>query len=150
MLGYFPKLNKKERVVDKNGNKDFKGWLKLKTKLHYLGHPIDISEGDVWWCATGENIQTEINGKSDRFSRPVLVVKKFGRYSFWGVPLTTKEHDGSWYVPFEFRNRLEVAAIHQMRNMDVSRLYDKIGQVPNSDLELVRSRIVKLLIEIPE
>lgn len=70
--------------MNKNGEKDFNGWIKLKTKLHYLGHPIDISEGDVWWCAAGENIQTEINGKSNRFSRPVLVVKKFGRYSFLG------------------------------------------------------------------
>ena len=60
--------------MDKSGRKDFNGWIKLKTKLHYLGHPMDISEGDVWWCATGENIQTEINGKSGRFSRPILVL----------------------------------------------------------------------------
>ena len=125
--------------------KDFNGWIKLKEKLHNLGNPIDIHEGDIWWCAVGENIQTEINGKSNRFSRPVLVVKKFSRFSFWGVPLTTKEHNGSWYVSFKFQNRIEIASIHQMRNMDVSRLYDKIGQVPNSDLELVRNRIVEIL-----
>ena len=106
---------------------------------------MDIKEGDVWWCAVGENIRTEINGKSRRFSRPILVVKKFGRYSFWGVPLTTKLHDGSWYIRFEFQNRIEIAAIHQMKNMDVSRLYDKIGQVPNSDLKLIKDRITELL-----
>lgn len=125
--------------------KNFKDWLKLKEKLHYLGHPMDIRNGDIWWCATGENVRTEINGKSERFSRPVLIIKKFGRHSFLGVPLTTKMHDGSWYVPFEFQGRVEVAAVHQMRNMDVSRLYDKIGQVPDSDLELVRHRIIELL-----
>ena len=36
--------------------KNFKDWLKLKEKLHYLGHPMDIRNGDIWWCATGENM----------------------------------------------------------------------------------------------
>ena len=131
--------------MDKLGNKDFRGWIRLKEKLHYLGQPIDIREGDVWWCAMGENIKTEINGKSDRFSRPVLIVRKFSKYSFWGVPLTTQPHDGSWYVTFEFKSKNEIAAVHQMKNMDVSRLYEKIGQVPDSDLKLVKERIIGLL-----
>ncbi len=69
-------------------NKDFVGWIKIKEKLHNAGRIRSINEGDVWWYAAGENIRTEINGKSKRFSRPVLIVKKFGKYSFWGVPLT--------------------------------------------------------------
>ncbi len=38
-----------------------------------------MREGDIWRYAAGENIRTEINGKSERFSGPVLVVKKFGQ-----------------------------------------------------------------------
>lgn len=126
-------------------SKNFKGWITTKEKLHNAGRIRSINVGDVWWYAAGENIRTEMNGKSDRFSRPVLIVKKFGKYSFWGVPLTTQPHDGSWYVPFEFQGKTEIAAVHQMRNVDVCRLYDKIGEVPKSDLRLVTDRIIELL-----
>lgn len=125
--------------------KDFKNWMTLKEKLHNIGKPRYIHEGDIWWYAAGENIRTEINGKSKRFSRPILVVKKFGKYSFWGVPLTSQRHAGDWYVPFVFQNRVEYAALIQLKNIDVSRLYDRIGQAPLSDLERVRLGIISLL-----
>lgn len=128
-----------------NGEKDFDGWIRLKKKLHNIGKTRPIHEGDVWWYAAGENIRSEINGKSKRFSRPILIIRKFGRQSFWGVPLTSQNHDGDWYVKFDFRNKVEFAAIIQLRNVDVARLYDKIGQVPVSDLNRVKYGILKLL-----
>ena len=128
-------------------NKDFDGWIKVKEKLHYSGRIRTVNVGDVWWYAAGENIRTEINGKSMRFSRPVLIIKKFGKYSFFGIPLTTQKHTGSWYVPFVFQGKQEVAALHQSRNIDVSRLYDKIGQVPKSDLDLVLGGLTRLLLD---
>ena len=54
-------------------------------------------------------------------------------------------HDGDWYVKFGFKEKNEYAAIVQLRNIDVSRLYDRIGQVPVSDLEKVQAGIIKLL-----
>ena len=133
--------------MDTNDTKDFEGWIKLKEKLHNGGGVRAIRTGDVWWCAMGENVGTEINGKSKRFSRPVLVLRKFSRYSFWGVPLTSKQHKGSWYVSFGFQEKIETAALTQLKLISVSRLYDRIGKIPNSDLDLVRNGIIKLLLE---
>ena len=133
--------------MDKQNNKDFKGWINVKEKIHNAGRVRSINVGDIWWYAAGENVKTEIDGKGRRFSRPVVIVKKFGKYSFWGVPLTSQPHEGSWYVQFEFQGKKENAAVHQLRNIDVARLYDKIGQVPNSDLDLIRFRIAELLLE---
>ena len=127
--------------MDANDTKDFTGWIKLKEKLHNGGGVRAIRTGDVWWCAMGENVGTEINGKSKRFSRPVLVLRKF----FWGMPLTSKQHKGSWYVSFGFQEKTETAALTQLKLVSVSRLYDRIGRIPNSDL--VRNRIIKLLLE---
>ena len=129
-----------------NNKKDFQGWIVIKEKLHDAGRVRSVNVGDIWWYAAGENVRTEINGKSKRFSRPVIIVKKFGRFSFWGVPLTSQTHDGSWYIPFVFQNKIETAALHQLRNIDVSRLYDKIGQVPASDLKKVIDGLVSLLL----
>ncbi|MBQ3452941.1 type II toxin-antitoxin system PemK/MazF family toxin [Candidatus Saccharibacteria bacterium] len=131
--------------MENNTDKDFGGWIRVKEKLHKVGRIRTVNIGDVWWYAAGENVRTEINGKSRRFSRPVLILKKFGRFSFWGVPLTSQRHDGSWYTSFEFQGKIETAALHQLRNIDVARLYDKIGQVPASDLKRVTDGVIELL-----
>ena len=94
----------------------------------------------------GENVGTEINGKSKTFARPVLVIRKLSRYSFIGVPLTSQKHEGSWYSSFEFQNKRQVAVLAQVRNFSVSRLYRKMGVVPESDLELVRNGLASLIL----
>ncbi len=129
----------------KQEKKDFHEWMEVKEKIHNAGRLRSINEGDIWWYAAGENVRTEMNGKSRRFSRPVMIVKKFGRFSFWDIPLTSQKHSGSWYIPFVFQNKNEVAALHQLKNIDVSRLYDKIGQVPASDLRKVINGLRQLL-----
>lgn len=86
----------------------------------------------------------EINGKSDTFARPVLVLRKLSRLNFIGVPLTSKNHDGSWYVSFIFKNRNQTAVLSQIRNFSVSRLYNKMGVVPRTDLDLVKKGLFDL------
>ena len=128
-----------------NDNKNFRGWIKLKAKLHFSHHICAIKEGDVWWCAVGENVGTEINGKSDTFARPVLVLRKLSSLNFIGVPLTSKNHDGSWYVSFIFKNKNQTAVLSQIRNFSVSRLYNKMGVVPRTDLDLVKKGLFDLI-----
>ena len=45
--------------------KRFLEWIGLKEKLHHAKHraPL-VSERDVWWASIGENVGSEINGKS--------------------------------------------------------------------------------------
>ena len=125
--------------------KNFYGWIKLKTKLHFIGHTCAIKDGDIWWCAVGENVGTEINGKNETFARPVLVLKKLSRYNFIGVPLTSKIHAGSWYASFIFKNKIQIAVLSQVRNFSVFRLYNKMGVVPESDLEIIKKGLVELI-----
>ena len=124
--------------------KRFGEWIEVKEKLHNVARVPVINEGDVWWCGFGENVGVEINGKNKVFSRPVLIMRKLSRFGFMGIPLTSQEKTGNWYVEFEFLNKKEYAAICQARVMSVSRLYDKIGRVPDSDLEKVRDGFMKL------
>ena len=126
-------------------SKHFRGWIKLKAKLHFSRRICAIKDGDVWWCAVGENVGTEINGKSETFARPVLVLRKLSKYNFIGVPLTSKNHNGSWYVSFSFKNRKQTAVLSQIRNFSVSRLYNKMGVVPKTDLDLVKRGLINLI-----
>ena len=113
--------------------KHFGEWIGLKEKIHFGNSMPKINEGDIWWCGCGENVGIEINGKSASFSRPVLVMKKLSHQGFMGVPLTSQTKVGSWY-----------AALCQARVMSTSRLYSKIGRIPDSDLSMVRKVFCEL------
>lgn len=124
--------------------KDFDGWMSLKKRMDASRKLPTINEGEVWWCGIGTNVGVEISGKSRRYSRPVLILKKLSKYGFMGVPLTSKQKEGSWYVSFEFLGIVQTAAVNQVRTMSASRLYDKMGQVPKSDLDKVKVRFLEL------
>ncbi|MBQ3348654.1 type II toxin-antitoxin system PemK/MazF family toxin [Candidatus Saccharibacteria bacterium] len=132
--------------MNKNGKKDFNGWIKLKRQLHYDGKLRAIKDGDIWWCAVGENVGAEICGKGKTFARPVLVIRKLSKYNFIGVPLTSKKHKGSWYVEFVFCKVNQTAVVSQAENISVYRLYNKVGIVPESDLQLVRDSLCSLVL----
>ena len=120
--------------------KHFDAWMGLKNSLHQTGKMRSFHEGEVWWCALGENVGIEINGKSRSFARPVIILKKLSRYGFQGIPLTSQPHTGSWYVHFKFQGKDEYAVLSQMRTFSVSRLYQRMGRVDEEDLEVIKSQ----------
>src|SRR5438105_3401271 len=94
----------------------FLEWIGLKQKLH-LGtqSPPHVSVGDIWWASIGENVGSEISGKSDLFSRPVIIFKKLAHGFYFIIPTTTKPKVGSWFVLFRQAERDMVASLHQAR-----------------------------------
>ena len=124
--------------------KHFDLWIKVKENLHNNAKLPRIREGEIWWCSFGENVGTEINGKNERFTRPVVVFRKHSKYDFVGIPLTSQRHEGSWWVHFVFRNKDEYACINQVRAMSVSRLHAKIGEVSPLDLQKIRDGFLNL------
>ena len=124
--------------------KHFEEWITVKKTVHETARIPHIREGEIWWCAMGENVGIEINGKSATFARPVLVLNKLSRYGFLGVPLTSQYHEGDWYSTFVFKDREEHAALAQIRVLSVSRLYTKMGMIPNSDLLSVKDAFREL------
>ena len=130
--------------MNKIGIRDFDGWIKLKKKIHYKGQLRTIKEGEVWWCKIGENVGKEICGKGNDFLRPVLVAYKLSKYDFIGVPLTSKRHDGNWYVNFRFKNKNECAVLVQIENISVYRLHYKMGEVSRSDYDVVLAGLCEL------
>lgn len=125
--------------------KRFLEWIKVKQKLdeHEYQPPL-VTEGDLWWCAVGENVGIEIGGKSTNFTRPVIVLKKFGRLGFFGIPVTTKERTGSWYVPFMFNTVAQVAVLSQARLLSYKRLDKKMGTLEEIDFKNVKEAFVRL------
>lgn len=126
--------------------KDFDGWIRVKESLHFEGTFRSIKEGEIWWCSVGENVGVEINGKQELFLRPVLIMKKLSKFGFMVIPLTSKKHEGPWYIRFTFKDKAQYANLSQARMMSVYRLCRKMGAVPQSDLKLVRDGFKKLFL----
>jgi len=103
-----------------------------------------VSRGDIWWASIGENVGSEINGKSRLFSRPVIIFKKLAHGFYFVIPTTTKSKAGSWFVPFRQADRDMVASLHQARAIDHRRLSTKLGQLDDSDFDRVREGFWKL------
>ena len=125
--------------------KRFLEWIGLKEKLHTAIHvPPLFKEGEIWWCAVGQNVGIEINGKGSMFSRPVFVYKKLSKDGFFGVPLSTQIKEGTWYVSVTFQNKEIIANLAQARVLSSSRMYEKIGALDDIDTEKIKTAFSRL------
>ena len=118
--------------------------MNKKSAVHNQCNRYLINEGDVVWTAVGENVGVEIDGKSERYSRPVVVFKKHNSKCFTGIPLTTKKHVGSWYVNFIFQGRKETAVLIQARLFDAARVYSRMGELSRADYNTIRDAFLML------
>lgn len=125
--------------------KRFLEWIGLKEKLHEnKAIPPLFKEGEIWWCYLGENIGNEMNGKNTQFSRPIFVLKKYDKYSFLGLPLTTKLKKGTWYVEINFVGIKQTVVLSQSRTLDYRRFKEKIGELDEGEVGKVRAEYIKL------
>ena len=120
--------------------KRFAIWLRLKEKLHGINHaPPMVSERDIWWASIGENVGSEVNGKSDLFSRPVIILKKLSHTFYFVIPTTTQSRSGSWYVGFVHQDREMFACLHQARAIDYRRLSSRLGKLDGDDFAKIKA-----------
>ena len=97
-------------------------WNEVKKELDIQTKKIIFKERDIFWTSIGENIGYEQNRKGEIFSRPVLIVKRFSRDIFFGVPLSTKVKEGNFFFEFKLLGEKSNALIVQGRLLDVKRL----------------------------
>jgi mRNA-degrading endonuclease toxin of MazEF toxin-antitoxin module len=127
--------------------KRFLEWIQLKERLHQSAHkPPLFRQGEIWWCSIGENVGSEINGKSKLFSRPVLVFKKLSSTTFLGIPTSSQDRNGSWYVHITLQDKTSVVILSQIRVFDYKRLSSKIGHLDAYDYKQVRLAFKKLFL----
>ena len=120
-------------------------WNEIKKELDSQNKNIIFKERDIFWVSIGENIGYEQNGKGEIFSRPVLVVKRFSRNMFFGVPLSTKIKDGNFFFEFELLGAKSNALLVQCRLLDSKRLENKIGMIKKDDFEKLKIKLKELL-----
>ena len=121
--------------------KDFDGWNEVKKKTDTGENRLFFKDGEVWWVRLGLNIGFEMNGKSLEYTRPVLILKKYNKYSFLALPLSTSTNINNYRVSVGIIDGKEaVANLSQLRNIDSKRLVKKIGHLERDMFDEIKKK----------
>jgi mRNA interferase MazF len=119
-------------------------WCKIKPFLKDERTNPSFKEGELWWCSIGMNVGVDVFGKGEKFTRPVLIFKKLDKNSFLGIPLTSQQKEGSWYVSVHYAGRNDRAMLGQARMLDSSRLTELIGTVGSENFRNIKEAFIGL------
>lgn len=123
--------------------KDFDRWNRTKQKLDILERKNipPFYEREIWWCSIGLNIGFEIYGKGrdESFSRPVLVLKKHNKFTFYGLPLgsTIKSHS-LYHFPITTNGRKGSVLLSQGRTFSGNRLLNRMVKITDPEFDAIR------------
>lgn len=126
-------------------HKDFINWHNLKVKIDAREQYPSFRNKEIWWFNAGINIGHEVDGKGERFTRPVLIIRKFNRRLFWGIPLTTKIKTNPFYLHFRLNGKDQCAMLTQMRLWEASRLINKIGKISDPVFEKAQKALIEII-----
>ncbi len=97
----------------------------------------------------GQNIGFEQNGKGENFVRPVIILKKFNKNMFFGVPLSSQEKEGTFYYNFKFlkngKINKNIALLSQMKLYSSNRLLNKIGMISKENFLELKTKLKSLI-----
>jgi pseudaminic acid cytidylyltransferase len=133
----------------KSVNQDiYDEWNNLKKELSKKENIINFYQGNIYFMSIGQNVGHESYGKDKLFLRPVLVYKKLTKTTFLGIPLTSKDKNGSYFFKFSYKkDKISIAMLHQMRVFDIRRteyLSGKINKNTYKNLEKKVKEFVKV------
>jgi mRNA interferase MazF len=96
---------------------------------------------ELWWCSVGVNIGVEADGKNENFERPILIIRKFNKDMFWGVPLTSKEKFGEFYHKLLYDSGTAWINLSQLKIFSSKRLIRKIREIPEEEFEIIKNKL---------
>lgn len=124
----------------------FDNWNGIKKKLQENSKDRFFHERDVFYCKLGRNIGSEQNGQGEEFIRPVIILRKFSKKLFLGIPTTTQSNKGIYYHRFLLnKDVVDYAILSQIRLIDAKRLCNRIGKVPKTDFEAIKEKTISLI-----
>ncbi len=128
--------------------KEFDRWNTLKKRINDNSSHIFFKEREVWFINMGANVRFEQDGKGDKFLRPVLVIKKFNKEMFWGLPCTGSKKQGKYYKYIgNINNKENSVILSQLRILSSARLVYKIGSVSENVFLSVLDQVKDLISE---
>ncbi|PIQ68827.1 MAG: toxin-antitoxin system protein [Candidatus Taylorbacteria bacterium CG11_big_fil_rev_8_21_14_0_20_46_11] len=124
----------------------FSEWARLKPHLHFSESGAFPKRREIWWAHIGQNIGVEINGKSGRFERPVLIVRVFNKDFVLVVPISSKAKEGQYYHSFTNQSgKRNVVVLSQIKSISSKRLMRKVAEMGGDDFTVILIRLKEML-----
>ena len=104
--------------------KNYTSWLPKKKRLNDIPKERlrSFKEREVRWCYIGVNVGSEMMGKNDNFTRPVLITKKYNNNLFLGVMLTSSDRSEYAYKISKDGEKTSKVSLSSLRTFDARRL----------------------------
>ncbi len=128
-------------------HKDFDTWNgeKKRVNARVLRDDFFYHPREVWWTAIGLNVDVETDGKQASFERPVLVIRKFNKEMFWGVPMTSRPYNGPYHHKVTHEEGESWAMLSQLKIFSTKRLRRRVGMISETDFKDIRTKLSKLI-----
>jgi len=126
---------------------DFTKWSTKKQKINDSKVNFQFRQKDIFFMSIGKNIGFEQSGHGDDFKRPVLVYKKFNKFVFLGIPLTSKPKHDKFHFEFEYKKGTKSFAIlSQIRLFDMRRALYHDGKISKIKFEEMQKSLLDLIV----
>ena len=126
-------------------------WNAVKKSIDTQNFKKQVEIQSIYWISIGQNVGSEVFGKSGIFTRPVLVVNVFFNGTFLGVPLSSKAQNkkGKFYHKFiDSKGKMQVALLGQVRIFDSKRKTTNkyISKVNDKDFLQIKDKLKSVVI----
>lgn len=106
---------------------------------------LSYHEREIWWVRLGKNTGWEESGAGKNLLRPVLVIRKFQKELFWGIPLTQTIRSGNYFYTLSAQKCSGQLILPQLRALDSVRLVRKIERIDQEQFKEICKLIRRLL-----
>lgn len=119
--------------------KIFVFWTKIKVKIHLSERKVYPKVKEIWWVSLGQNIGVEVNGKNEKFERPVVVIKVFNNYGMLVAPISSKIKEDKYFIDYINNDgEKNIINMSQIRSISSKRFIRKVGELSADDFERVK------------
>lgn len=128
-------------------SRNYTVWYKQKASLEKEARLTNFRSQEIWWCALGANIGDEEDGKNERLERPVLILRKYNKGLFFGLPLTSTLKTAKFYHHLKVDDVDRAVILSQGRTLSAYRLLRRIYKVNDNDFAKIEQVYVALTLE---
>ncbi len=141
--------NRAEKLYKLFHKNSYDKWNELKQAIE-IRKPILFGERDILFISMGQNIGYEQYGKGEEFLRPVVVLKKFSKNLFLGVPLSSQEKNGFFFHKITFKQRENTALLLQSKTFDSKRIKYKLAKLSKNEFNKLVERFCEVVTPLSE
>jgi mRNA-degrading endonuclease toxin of MazEF toxin-antitoxin module len=129
--------------------KEYDKWNEVKKNISIKEKNLIFKVREIFWVQLGQNIGFETDGKGNKFLRPVLIIRKFSKDSFLGIPLTTSIKDDMFHYKFTIKSnkKINYANLYQIKLFDAKRLNHKLGSIDKVEFTKLTEKLTRLIFE---